>query len=65
MVRHRAGAGGDAFTVKAGCDKAFSTCKAKFANDLNFQGFPHLPGNDAAYGYATEEQIFDGSPLVP
>ncbi|MEX0408165.1 DUF2163 domain-containing protein [Aquibium sp. LZ166] len=58
-------AAGDAFTVKAGCDKAFSTCKAKFANDLNFQGFPHLPGNDAAYGYATEEQIFDGSPLVP
>ncbi len=56
---------GDAFTVKAGCDKRFPTCKAKFANELNFQGFPHLPGNDAAYGYATEEQVFDGSPLVP
>ncbi len=55
----------DTFAVKAGCDKAFATCKAKFANDLNFQGFPHLPGNDAAYGYATEEQDFDGSPLVP
>ncbi len=23
----------------------------KFANALNFRGFPHLPGNDAAYGY--------------
>lgn len=56
---------GDAFTVCAGCDKAFSTCKAKFANALNFQGFPHLPGNDAAYGYVSDGAIFDGAPLVP
>jgi uncharacterized phage protein (TIGR02218 family) len=37
---------GDAFTLTAGCDKRFATCGTKFANSLNFQGFPHLPGND-------------------
>ena len=36
---------GDAFAITAGCDKTFSTCKAKFANQLNFRGFPHMPGN--------------------
>lgn len=56
---------GTAFTVRAGCDKSFAACKAKFANHLNFRGFPHLPGNDAAYGYAREGEVFDGSPLVP
>jgi uncharacterized phage protein (TIGR02218 family) len=56
---------GDAFTVVAGCDKAFATCKAKFANAVNFRGFPHLPGNDAAYAYASDGQVFDGGPLVP
>jgi uncharacterized phage protein (TIGR02218 family) len=56
---------GDAFTVVAGCDKRFRTCKEKFVNQLNFRGFPHLPGNDAAYGYATDGGNFDGGPLVP
>lgn len=56
---------GDSFVITAGCDKRFATCKAKFANSLNFQGFPHLPGNDAAYAYASEGQTFDGGPLVP
>jgi uncharacterized phage protein (TIGR02218 family) len=55
---------GDAFTLTAGCDKKFATCKAKFANQLNFRGFPHLPGNDAAYGYVTDGEIFDGGALV-
>jgi len=56
---------GDAFTLKAGCDKAFATCKARFANAENFRGFPHLPGNDAAYGYVSDGGVFDGAPLVP
>jgi len=56
---------GDAVRLTAGCDKTFATCKSKFSNHLNFRGFPHLPGNDAAYGYATEGQDFDGGPLVP
>ncbi|GEP09596.1 DUF2163 domain-containing protein [Methylobacterium gnaphalii] len=37
---------GDAFTLTAGCDKRFATCREKIANSLNFQGFPHMPGND-------------------
>lgn len=56
---------GDVFTVRAGCDKAFATCKAKFANVLNFQGFPHLPGNDTAYSYVVDGGSFDGGPVVP
>ena len=38
---------GDTFSVTAGCDKQFATCKSKFANGLNFRGFPFMPGNDA------------------
>jgi len=37
---------GATFTVTAGCDKHFATCQAKFANAVNFRGFPHMPGND-------------------
>jgi uncharacterized phage protein (TIGR02218 family) len=37
---------GDTFIVTAGCDKQFATCQAKFANGVNFRGFPHIPGND-------------------
>ncbi|MDF1601330.1 DUF2163 domain-containing protein [Mesorhizobium sp. YIM 152430] len=58
-------ASGAAFTITAGCDKAFSTCRDKFANVLNFRGFPHLPGNDVAYGYVSEGGIFDGGAIVP
>lgn len=56
---------GDAFTVTAGCDKRFATCQEKFGNALNFRGFPHVPGNDAAYGYVADGIVFDGKPLVP
>lgn len=56
---------GDGFEVVAGCDKRFATCKAKFANAENFRGFPHLPGNDAAYAYVAEAVAFDGGVLVP
>jgi len=37
---------GDAFTIKAGCDKQLATCRDKFDNVKNFRGFPHIPGND-------------------
>lgn len=45
-------ADGDTFVVTAGCDKRFETCRAKFANAINFHGFPHLPGNDFVVSYA-------------
>ncbi len=51
---------GDAFKVTAGCDKQFSTCKAKFNNAANFRGFPYMPGNDAVTSYPTSDQVLDG-----
>lgn len=56
---------GDRFSVIAGCDKGFATCKAKFGNHLNFRGFPHLPGADFAYSYASGGQSHDGGVLFP
>lgn len=32
--------------ITAGCDKRMETCRFKFNNLLNFQGFPDLPGED-------------------
>lgn len=37
---------GDTYSVHAGCDKLFSTCKVKFSNAINFRGEPHVPGID-------------------
>jgi uncharacterized phage protein (TIGR02218 family) len=52
---------GAAFTVHAGCDKRFETCRAKFANTLNFRGFPHMPGNDAVQARPVAGEPLDGS----
>jgi uncharacterized phage protein (TIGR02218 family) len=38
---------GDKFTIHPGCDKRRVTCVSKFANILNFRGFPDVPGQDA------------------
>lgn len=38
---------GDTFTIVAGCRKRFTEdCTNRFANALNFQGEPHIPGVD-------------------
>lgn len=42
---------GDRALVMEGCDKAFATCTARFANAANFRGEPHLPGNDLLTRY--------------
>jgi uncharacterized phage protein (TIGR02218 family) len=39
-------AAGDAVRLRAGCDKRMETCRLKFGNLLNFQGFPDIPGDD-------------------
>jgi uncharacterized phage protein (TIGR02218 family) len=49
---------GDGFTILAGCDKQFATCREKFANTVNFRGFPHMPGNDFVVRYPNRD---DGS----
>lgn len=56
---------GDTFIVTAGCDKAFTTCRAKFGNAINFRGFPHIPGNDFVITYPVSGQPGnDGESLV-
>ena len=44
-------AAGDRYSVHAGCDKRVATCKAKFANVLNFRGEPFVPGPDSMLDY--------------
>ncbi len=36
----------DAVWLIAGCDKRSETCRVKFDNLVNFQGFPDIPGDD-------------------
>ncbi|OLP61858.1 beta tubulin [Xaviernesmea oryzae] len=54
---------GDRVAITAGCDKRFSTCRQRFGNGVNFQGVPHMPGLDFAYGYADGDSEHDGRPL--
>ena len=42
----------------ATCDKRWRTCTATFANGINFQGFPDIPGDDFLTVYAGS----DGAP---
>lgn len=42
---------GDSFRVTAGCSKSTTICRTKFANFLNFRGFPHIPGEDWLASY--------------
>ncbi|WP_293575275.1 DUF2163 domain-containing protein [Phaeobacter sp.] len=37
---------GDLIRLEAGCDKRFATCRLKFDNTVNYQGFPDIPGED-------------------
>ena len=43
---------GQQLRLRAGCDKQFRTCRTKFANTVNFRGFPHIPGDDVVLTYA-------------
>ena len=53
-------AAGDTFSILAGCDRTFATCRDKFGNTANFRGFPHIPGNDFALGVARTSEENDG-----
>jgi len=56
---------GDSFNLTAGCDKDFKTCKLKFSNSANFQGFPYMPGNDFVTFYPNRKDgKNDGSALI-
>lgn len=54
---------GDRFSIIAGCNKHFKTCRVKFANAANFRGFPHFPGDDWAASYPNRGEGHDGSSL--
>jgi len=53
----------DTFVIRAGCDKRAETCQAKFANMVNFRGFPDIPGQDAVIRYATKDGRHQGNVL--
>ena len=55
----------EAVVLTAGCDKSFTTCRSRFANGLNFRGFPHMPGSDFSYSYADGDGQHDGGVLFP
>lgn len=46
----------------AGCDKRFETCRVKFQNAANFQGFPDIPSQDWMLVHPTQSsKKFGGS----
>lgn len=51
---------GDALRIEAGCDKRMDTCRFKFDNLLNFQGFPDIPGDDWTITDPTRAPRLDG-----
>lgn len=55
----------DVLAVTAGCDRRFSTCKAKFGNSINFRGFPHVPGSDYVLRHPRRGDALDGRAVVP
>jgi uncharacterized phage protein (TIGR02218 family) len=59
----RALAVGQTFAVRAGCDKRIATCATKFANGVNFRGFPTIPGQDTVLRYAVRDRANGGDVL--
>lgn len=57
-------AAGDSLTVFAGCDRRLATCAGKFANVVNFRGFPHIPGSDYVLRHPRNGDVLDGRPVV-
>jgi len=54
---------GNTFDIFAGCDKRFETCQSKFANAVNFRGFPHIPGQNTIIRYAAKGDANSGAVL--
>lgn len=50
---------GDRIRLVAGCDKRMESCKLKFQNLVNYQGFPDLPGD----GWLAVQPINSGERL--
>lgn len=54
---------GDGLELIAGCDRTLGTCREKFANVVNFRGFPHVPGSDYVLRYPRAGAELDGRAL--
>lgn len=54
----------DTLSIQVGCDKEFATCKNKFANTINFRGFPHMPGSKFILNHSGNSDNFDGEPII-
>lgn len=54
---------GDMVRLEAGCDKRATTCRLKFANFLNYRGFPDIPGEDWLMSYPTSSGTNNGGSL--
>lgn len=44
-----------------GCDKRIATCRSCFGNELNFRGFPSIPGEDFLTLYPARGERHDGA----
>ncbi len=55
---------GDTLRLDAGCDKRAETCRVKFDNFVNFQGFPDMPGEDWLMSVPRSSDDSDGGSLV-
>ena len=53
----------DGLRLTAGCDKRFETCRLKFNNLINFQGFPDLPSDDWVMAYPSGGRANTGGSL--
>jgi len=51
---------GDLLRLVAGCDKRAVTCRLKFQNFYNFQGFPDVPGDDWSISDPSRSSSLDG-----
>ncbi len=54
---------GDGLRIEAGCDKRVETCRLKFANFVNYRGFPDIPGEDWLMAYPARSGTNDGGSL--
>ena len=52
----QAPAAGTRVQLREGCDHTLDTCATRFANAINFQGEPFLPGNDLITRYPSPSQ---------
>ena len=55
---------GDTVRLQAGCDKSAESCRVKFSNFANYQGFPHIPGDDWLVSVPRSDSTNDGGSLT-